>query len=1002
MAKKFTSRDKVVNKMTKDGLEELNVTKGTKENISNRIKDISLERKKDKLDLKTDNIEKNANNKRQKRQQKIIKNQSESVDSYSKVNNPGYEQGSLAASSDKNIKNSKTNINTLNTDNSNTIITNSQSNHSLNKTNSKPPSPRANMDEFAYTSIHSSSKRSSSKYSVKKDSANNESDSKSNKSKFRTNRNGDELSFSTSKNRNDTSRFKLKTESDKEENSSKLSNKARSNKYRNSKKSTDDLIYTNTKSQASESRFKLKNVSDKAKLDNKMLRLFTSSIRNLEHTHNKTSLKHNSLKAKQRHGLADKFEDAIESDDNSLQSDTFKTVRSTKQKLQKGVRYINNRKRSKENIKYKEEIAKHKKKKHNSKLKFEEHNVKKASKFLLGAGSHSAKFSKNSALESIEQEKSLQADTSKFLREGTSLASTRINSIRKFNNFVKKAKTQKDINKQKSDLNQKNREVITHDKKRNVTKLSPEEKKKLQKDMYKKQYAKSFKSSELQKTSEAIQINQNRFIAMLKSSKAAMVRVVTAISSLVGLPFIIAFLVICIFIMILSTSSLIGATFASIVYQSSDLEVTSTNSYFSELETELAIDIFETETRYSGYDEYEYSLDNISHDPHMIASYLSVKFPHGFELSNSEVKMEIENLFKKIYKLERIPRTEVRYSGETSYTVEILKTVLKTKPLEDVIDSEFGVLGVKEKISYRMFYGAKGSFTFMRTPVTEDWKLDVIKKFGYSINPDTNQKEYYNAMDITVEDGKVYAGVDGTVYFGSDEFGQYLEILTYAGNKVRYSNLTSFTVLEGQEVKAGDEISSLPNTNTTVDSFLRLLLIDKENNFLDPYFYLISNTDKLSDAYIVDFSQNNGYNNNPNYDFPSDVDFESYEDWVKALLEEAKKHLGKRYVFGSNGPNTFDCSSFVTWTFTHSGVKNMPRTTAQGIYNSTERISKDELRPGDIVFFTGTYDAGRPVTHVGIYVGDGTMIHAGDPVQYANLNSNYWKNHYYGAGRVIP
>ena len=300
-----------------------------------------------------------------------------------------------------------------------------------------------------------------------------------------------------------------------------------------------------------------------------------------------------------------------------------------------------------------------------------------------------------------------------------------------------------------------------------------------------------------------------------------------------------------------------------------------------------------------------------------------------------------------------------------------------------------------------MFYGAKGSFTFMRTPVTEDWKLDVIKKFGYSINPDTNQKEYYNAMDITLEDGKVYAVVDGTVYFGSDEFGQYLEILTYAGNKVRYSNLTSFTVLEGQEVKAGDEISSLANT-TTVDSFLRLQLIDKENNFLDPYFYLISNTDKLSDAYIVDFSQNNGYNNNPNYDFPSDVDFESYEDWVKALLEEAKKHLGKRYVFGSNGPNTFDCSSFVTWTFTHSGVKNMPRTTAQGIYNSTERISKEELRPGDIVFFTGTYDAGRPVTHVGIYVGDGTMIHAGDPVQYANLNSNYWKNHYYGAGRVIP
>lgn len=88
-----------------------------------------------------------------------------------------------------------------------------------------------------------------------------------------------------------------------------------------------------------------------------MLRLSTSSIRNLEHTHNKTSLKHSRLKAKQRHGLADKFEDAIESD-NSLQSDTFKTVRSSKQKLLKDARYINNRKRNKENIKYKEEICK--------------------------------------------------------------------------------------------------------------------------------------------------------------------------------------------------------------------------------------------------------------------------------------------------------------------------------------------------------------------------------------------------------------------------------------------------------------------------------------------------------------------------------------------------------------------------------------------------------------------------------------------------------------------
>ncbi|MBP2028221.1 hypothetical protein J2Z35_002022 [Acetoanaerobium pronyense] len=997
MAKKFTSRDKVVNKMTKDGLEELNVTKGTKENISNRIKDISLERKKDKFDLKTDNIKKNAKNKRQKRQQKIVKNQS--VDSYSKINNPGYEQGSIAESRDKSIKDSKVNINTINSA--------SSSNNSLNKTTSKSSSSKsnkANIEDFSYKTISSLSKKSSIKYSDKKDYINIESDSKSNKTKFRGSRNADELRFSNRKNQTNESRFKLKTEHSKSENSSRLSNKAISNKYRNSNKSTDDLVYKNTKSQGKESRFKLKSVSDKKKIHNKTVRLSTSSIRSLEHIQSKVSLKHNRLKSRQRDALRDKFEDTLDSDDNSLQSDTFKTVSSSNKKLQKGIRYIDNKKISKENIKYKEEIERHKKLKQNSKLKFEEqNNAKKPVKFLIGAGSHTAKFSKDSLADSVEREENLQADTSKFLREGTSIISSKINSIRKFSNFAKKGKTQKDINKRKSALNQKNKELIQHDKKRNLTKLSTEEKKKIQKNMYKKQYFKAFKSNEMQKTSETIQINQNRFIAMIKSSKAAMVRVVTALSSLLSLPFVISLLLAFIFVILISITSLGGAVIASIIYQSSDVEITKTNGYFSELEVDLAIDVLDTEINHPGYDEYEYSLDNIGHDPHMIASYLSVKFSDGFKLEDSKVKSEIEDLFKRMYTLERKSKTETRGSGEDTYTVTILRTTLKTKPLEDVIDSKFGLLGIKEKISYKMLYESKGSFTFMKNPVVDDWKLDVIKKFGYSLDPDTGQKTFYPAMDIQPMDSKVFALVDGIVHYGSDGFGEYLEIRTFAGNRVRYSNVSNFLFEEGERVLAGEEISSIsePSLDSNIVSFLRLQLIDQFDNFLDPYFYLPSYTDTLSDAYIFDFSQNNNYNSNPNFNFP-EVEFENYDDWVKALLEEAQKHLGKRYVFGSNGPNTFDCSSFVTWTFTHSGVKNMPRTTAQGIYNSTQRISKEELRPGDIVFFTGTYNAGRPVTHVGIYVGNKTMIHAGDPVQYANLNSNYWQKHYYGAGRVFP
>ena len=122
---------------------------------------------------------------------------------------------------------------------------------------------------------------------------------------------------------------------------------------------------------------------------------------------------------------------------------------------------------------------------------------------------------------------------------------------------------------------------------------------------------------------------------------------------------------------------------------------------------------------------------------------------------------------------------------------------------------------------------------------------------------------------------------------------------------------------------------------------------------------------------------------------------------VKALFQEAEKHIGKRYVFGANGPNNFDCSSFVCWSFTHSGVKNMPRTTAWGIYKTyCNPVSPSEAKAGDIIFFKNTYDSGSPISHVGIYAGNGMMIHAGDPIRFVSINTPYWREHFYGFGRV--
>ena len=110
-----------------------------------------------------------------------------------------------------------------------------------------------------------------------------------------------------------------------------------------------------------------------------------------------------------------------------------------------------------------------------------------------------------------------------------------------------------------------------------------------------------------------------------------------------------------------------------------------------------------------------------------------------------------------------------------------------------------------------------------------------------------------------------------------------------------------------------------------------------------------------------------------------------------------KKYLGYPYVWGGSSPSTsFDCSGFVSWVINHSGW-DVGRLGAQGLCNICTPVSSANVKPGDLVFFTGTYDT-PGVSHVGIYVGNNMMIHCGDPISYANLNSSYWQSHFYRYG----
>jgi hypothetical protein len=140
------------------------------------------------------------------------------------------------------------------------------------------------------------------------------------------------------------------------------------------------------------------------------------------------------------------------------------------------------------------------------------------------------------------------------------------------------------------------------------------------------------------------------------------------------------------------------------------------------------------------------------------------------------------------------------------------------------------------------------------------------------------------------------------------------------------------------------------------------------------------------------------YIENPPDDYTVNAEYLTDEKFA-TLIAEAEKYLGYPYVWGGSNPSTsFDCSGFVSYVLTNSGLVNTGRLGAQGLYNVCTPVSSAEARPGDLVFFVGTYDT-PGVSHVGIYVGDNVMLHCGDPIQYTSINTSYWQSHFYAFGR---
>ena len=527
--------------------------------------------------------------------------------------------------------------------------------------------------------------------------------------------------------------------------------------------------------------------------------------------------------------------------------------------------------------------------------------------------------------------------------------------------------------------------------------LKKQMQKRLQKQRIKREYAKARRAGQAAKNTKEAAVKSANFIT--KVAKKIQEIASRNVSLLVTIGIFALIL-----IMIMTAISSCGAMFSDGMsttlagsYMSVPAEIDAADLAFSELEMELQKEINNIETDYLDYDEYRYNLDAIGHDPFVLISYLSAVHT---EFTASEVQSEIESLFEEMYELTLNPMTETRTrtvtdpetgeETEEEYTVTILEVTLTATDLGVVVA---GHMNEEQKEIYALYNETHGLTQQFYTPLNLYWYSYVSSYYGYRINPVTGQEQFHRGVDIVVPTGTtVLAAMDGTVTTATYDasYGNYVVIEDSNGYCTKYAHMDTLNVSAGQTVTHGTTIGTTGNTGSSTGSHLHIECL-YNGEYYNPLFYFDVGEGTL-------YGESPGGGGSPGNVIPPD----SYDDaTVQALMEEAARYLGYPYVWGGSSPSTsFDCSGFVCWVFTNSGVHNLPRTTAQGIYDQCTPVSAADAKAGDIIFFTGTYNSPGPVSHVGIYCGNGVMIHCGDPIKYASINTPYWQSHFYSFGRL--
>ena len=524
-----------------------------------------------------------------------------------------------------------------------------------------------------------------------------------------------------------------------------------------------------------------------------------------------------------------------------------------------------------------------------------------------------------------------------------------------------------------------------------------------QKYRLKREYAKAARTA--RRTGQAA----GKTAAVTKKAGGAVGRFASRHPALCLMAALLFLIVVLIFSLFSSCSSMgtggIGAIAAS-SYTAEDQDINNAELVYTEWETDLQMQIDNAEADHPGYDEYRYHVGNIGHNPFELMGFLTASY-QAFQYA--DVEAVLQELFAEQYSLEFVEEVETRtrtetrtdpstgetYEVEVTYEWRILNVNLTAKSFTDVIAAR---MNAEQAQLFNVLMMTKGNRQYVSNVFGDtNWLPYVTSYYGYRVHPISGEKNYHKAVDIGMPQGtEILAGHDGVVT-QAGEAGSYGLIVVLEGTMedgktltTKYAHCSELLVSAGQEVKQGEVIAKVGSTGDSTGPHLHLeVLVDGQ--YLNP-------------LYFADTGDHTGTNLIPGSaggpEIPAYPGAPMGDGDYAALITEAQKHLGKPYVFGASGPNSFDCSGFVSYVLNQSGVASVGRSTAQGLFNMSTPVSRENAQPGDLIFFTGTYSAGTPVTHVGIYIGNGQMIHAGDPVQYANINTSYWTEHFYAFGRI--